>query len=168
MASAQQHARRAGHAQPETRAGGGEDQPADPVGCLVGELLGEDAAEGDAEDVDRSVAERVEHPLRSVRATPGIRRGQGYARGSPTPGASKLMVWMPRASSSRSNGAASSRLAPRPVMISSGRPAPRTEVRSRTPSTSEPDSAPRWIQAKAPTPVMSRPTMSVWMVSVPS
>src|SRR6266702_4565324 len=43
---------------------------------------------------------------------------------------------MPSRFSSRSNGAASSRLAPRPVMISSGGPVPETEVCSRTPSTS--------------------------------
>ena len=48
---------------PRPRAGGGEHQPAHPVGCLVGELLGDDAAERHAEHVDLSVAERVEHPL---------------------------------------------------------------------------------------------------------
>src|SRR3712207_1163823 len=52
------------------------------------------------------------------------------------PGASRLITCRPRAASSRSNGAASSRLAPRPVTSSSGRPVPRTDVRSRTSPTS--------------------------------
>src|SRR6266508_256999 len=72
----------------------------------------------------------------TMRATPGIRRGHRYAADSPTPGASKATAWIPRAVSSRSNGSARSRLAPSPVTSSSGRPLPRTEVRSRTPSTS--------------------------------
>src|SRR5664279_5283330 len=46
------------------------------------------------------------------------------------------MTWMPWAMISRSNGSASSSRAPRPLMISNGRPVPRVEVRSRTPSTS--------------------------------
>src|SRR5262249_61796381 len=64
---------------------------------------------------------------------PGIRGGQRYALDSPIPGASKLTACTPRAASSRSNGAASSRLAPSPVIISSGGPDPRTAVRIRTP-----------------------------------
>ncbi len=71
-----------------------------------------------------------------VRAMPRIRRGTGYAVDSPTPGASKAIACTPRAVSWRSNGWAMSRLAPRPVMSSTGGPLPRTEVRSRTPSTS--------------------------------
>src|SRR5664279_1508313 len=46
------------------------------------------------------------------------------------------MTWMPWAMISRSNGSASSSRAPRPLMISNGRPVPRVEIRSRTPSTS--------------------------------
>src|SRR5690242_6765463 len=65
-----------------------------------------------------------------------MRRGSGYGVDSPIPGASNATACTPRAVSSRSNGAARSRLAPRPVMSSSGRPLPRTDVRSRTPSTS--------------------------------
>src|SRR5689334_9078298 len=52
------------------------------------------------------------------------------------PGASKLTTRRPRLTSSRSNGSTRSRLAPRPVISSNGGPDPRTEVRSRTPSTS--------------------------------
>src|SRR5437763_1038670 len=62
---------------------------------------------------------------------PGIRRGRAYDVDCPTPGASKLIACRPRTASSRSNGALRSRLAPRPVMTSSGGPIPRTEVRSR-------------------------------------
>src|SRR5664279_2159070 len=47
------------------------------------------------------------------------------------------MTWMPWAMISRSNGSASSRRAPSPLMISKGLPVPRVEVRSRTPSTSK-------------------------------
>src|SRR5918999_1336987 len=65
-----------------------------------------------------------------------MRRGKLYAVDCPTPGASKLIACTPRATSCRSNGSARSRLAPIPVMINSGRPDPRAEVRSRTPSTS--------------------------------
>src|SRR4051794_21917865 len=46
------------------------------------------------------------------------------------------MVCSPCRFSSRSSGADSSRLAPMPVSSRSGAPAPRTEVRSLTPSTS--------------------------------
>src|SRR5260370_42161245 len=52
------------------------------------------------------------------------------------PGASKLIACRPRAASSRSNGTPRSRLAPSPVIISSGGPEPRTEGRSRTPPAS--------------------------------
>src|SRR4029450_5005905 len=72
----------------------------------------------------------------AVDATPRIRRGRRYAVDRPTPGASKLITCTPRADSARSNGAPRSRLAPSPVISSSGGPQPRTEVRSRTPSTS--------------------------------
>src|SRR5437016_3750002 len=71
-----------------------------------------------------------------VRAIPGIRRGIRYGVDWPTPGASKLTTVWPRAASSRSNGSARSRLAPIPVINKSGGPDPRTDVRSRTPSTS--------------------------------
>src|SRR5262245_25840996 len=65
-----------------------------------------------------------------------MRRGHVYAVDWPTPGASKLMTWRPRLANSRSNGSARSRLAPSPVISSSGGPEPRTDVRSRTPSAS--------------------------------
>src|SRR6478735_8720358 len=71
-----------------------------------------------------------------VLATPGIRLGHRYPVDSPTPGASKLIVRLPRVTISRSKGSANSRLAASPVMISSGGPLPRVEVRSRTRSTS--------------------------------
>jgi hypothetical protein len=47
----------------ESRASGREDQPAHPLRRLVRELLGEDAAERDAQDVDLILAERVEQPV---------------------------------------------------------------------------------------------------------
>src|SRR6516162_5039096 len=67
---------------------------------------------------------------------PGIRGGQRYGLERPMPGASKLIACRPRAASSRSNGTPRSRLAPSPVISSSGGPDPRTEVRSRTPPAS--------------------------------
>src|SRR6478609_1307966 len=45
------------------------------------------------------------------------------------------MTWNPRATIWSSNGSASSRLAPMPVISSSGSPVPRTRTRSRTSST---------------------------------
>src|SRR6266700_5657672 len=67
----------------------------------------------------------------TVRAIPGIRRGQVYGEDWPMPGASKLIACTPRPASSCSNGTPRSRLAPIPVIRSSGGPDPRTEVRSR-------------------------------------
>src|SRR5260370_32047805 len=67
---------------------------------------------------------------------PRIRRGQVYPADCPMPGASKLTTCRPRAATSRSNGTARSRLAPSPVIRSSGGPDPRTEVRNRTRSAS--------------------------------
>ena len=58
----QQDARRSGHAA-EARTGGRKYQPPHPVRRLVGELLRDDAAEGDAEHIDVFVAESVEHPF---------------------------------------------------------------------------------------------------------
>src|SRR5260221_4429800 len=48
------------------------------------------------------------------------------------PGASKLITCRPSAASARSNGTPRSRLAPSPVIRSSGGPDPRTETRSLT------------------------------------
>ena len=60
-------------------------------------------------------------------------------------------------------------------MISNGVPVPRIDVpQPDTVDVDEPDDrvvgcpCRQWGQAKAPTPVMSLPTMRVWMVSVPS
>src|SRR6266540_7216036 len=63
-------------------------------------------------------------------------RGRWYRVDSPVPGASRAIVCTPCELSARSRGADNSRLAPMPVSRSSGDPVPRTEVRSRTPSTS--------------------------------
>src|SRR5918993_1541370 len=49
---------------------------------------------------------------------------------------SKLITCSPREATSRSKGTPKSRLAPSPVIISTGGPEPRTDVRSRTPLTS--------------------------------
>ena len=57
-----------------------------------------------------------------------------------------------------------------PLQMTSGGPGPvpgRTETRTWWPRTVDPADA-GVHQVNAPTPVMSRPTMRVWMVSVPS
>src|SRR4249920_3112251 len=71
-----------------------------------------------------------------MRANPGMRRGRRYREDSPVPGASRATVCTSCGLRARSNGTDISRLAPMPVSTSSGDPVPRTEVRSRSPSTS--------------------------------
>ena len=65
-----------------------------------------------------------------------MRRGRRQFVDAPTPGASKVIVWMPDPPSARSNGSHISMLPPMPMMSSSGRPSPRTATRMRIPSTS--------------------------------
>src|SRR6478609_5276339 len=65
-----------------------------------------------------------------------MRRGRRYREDLPVPGASRATVCTLCALRARSNGTEISKLAPMPVSTSSGIPAPRTEVRSRSPSTS--------------------------------
>src|SRR3954471_24799088 len=65
-----------------------------------------------------------------------MRRGRRYREDAPVPGASRATVCTPCTLRARSTGVDSSKLAPIPVSTSSGDPVPRTEVRSRTPSTS--------------------------------
>jgi hypothetical protein len=75
----QQHPRRPWHAA-ETGAGGGQHQPPHPVRRLPGQLLGDHAAEGDAQHVDLVVAERLQHSVHGPRhaghpAWPAVRGG---------------------------------------------------------------------------------------------
>jgi hypothetical protein len=56
----QEHRRVARHAA-DSGSGSREDESADAQGCLVGELLRNDTAEGHPEHVDLFVAETVEH-----------------------------------------------------------------------------------------------------------
>src|SRR3954468_17358355 len=65
-----------------------------------------------------------------------MRRGRRYREDAPVPGASRARVCTPCSLRAHSTGVDSSKLAPIPVSTSSGDPVPRTEVRSRTPSTS--------------------------------
>ncbi len=93
------------------------------------------------------------------------------------PGTSKATTPM-AGSSAATNGAMWSRLTPMPLHSRSGglpgSPS-RRQIRRRWPRTVTIRGPPPVCeftlsrrQAKAPTPVMSRPTMSVWMDSVPS
>ena len=65
-----------------------------------------------------------------------MRRGRSQLVDSPTPGASKVIVWMPEPSSACSNGCHISMLPPMPMTSSNGRPSPRMAARMRIPSTS--------------------------------
>ncbi len=130
------------------------------------ELLGENPAEGRAEDVCLFVLERVEQQLERAGQAGHAPRPAVPGR-APVPGASTAIVCTPCGFSASSNGAERPRLAPMPVSSSSGRRAPRIDVRSLTPSTSRIETPPwplRGFPGQAPAQVTSQPMISACMV----
>ena len=112
----------------------GEHESVDAVRVPEDELLSDAAAEGDAEHVDPRQAEHVEQARRLAGEAGHAARQQPRRR---LAGAGRVVPdgLDAAALSSSSSGSHISRLPPRPMISSSGRPSPRTDTRKRSPST---------------------------------
>ena len=131
------------------------------------ELLGENPAEGRAEDVYRFVLLSASSSSSNVRARPCMRRGRRYRSSSSLAHRWRCLVCTPCGFSESYGCAERLRFAPMPLSSSSGRPAPRIDVRSLTLLLLRIESL-RWplpgLSGQAPAQVTLQADGQCWMV----